>query len=131
VAIVNLQATQKDNVATVRIFGFCDEIIKQVMEKIGIKIPEYNPTTDFVVQQISLTFTNPNQQLKQTQIKKNETLPNLCLCKPENNQKSMFEDIQVKQTDQTNPDERTISPDISLKRELDLDCEEITKKRKL
>ncbi|XP_033213637.1 NAD-dependent protein deacetylase sirtuin-7 [Belonocnema kinseyi] len=44
--IVNLQWTPKDENATLKINGKCDEVMRKVMLHLGIKIPEYNRGKD-------------------------------------------------------------------------------------
>ncbi|KAM6990434.1 NAD-dependent protein deacylase sirtuin-6 [Tautogolabrus adspersus] len=45
VAIVNLQPTKHDKHAHLRINGYVDEVMKQVMEKLGLEIPKWEGPT--------------------------------------------------------------------------------------
>ncbi|XP_015123602.1 NAD-dependent protein deacetylase sirtuin-7 [Diachasma alloeum] len=44
--IVNLQWTPKDENATLKINGRCDEVMKRVMSHLGLDIPDYNRSKD-------------------------------------------------------------------------------------
>ncbi|XP_067044019.1 NAD-dependent protein deacetylase sirtuin-7-like [Acropora muricata] len=44
--IVNLQWTPKDDLAVLKISGRCDDVMKSVMHKLGLVIPEYNRCKD-------------------------------------------------------------------------------------
>lgn len=39
--IVNLQRTPMDHLASLRIYGKCDDVIKLLMSKLGLDIPEF------------------------------------------------------------------------------------------
>ncbi|XP_026866442.2 NAD-dependent protein deacetylase sirtuin-7 isoform X2 [Electrophorus electricus] len=44
--IVNLQWTPKDDLATLKIHGKCDDVMQLLMEKLGVEIPNYNRIED-------------------------------------------------------------------------------------
>ncbi|XP_055074521.2 NAD-dependent protein deacetylase sirtuin-7 [Misgurnus anguillicaudatus] len=44
--IVNLQWTPKDNLATLKIHGKCDTVMRLLMEELGLEIPVYNRSQD-------------------------------------------------------------------------------------
>lgn len=44
--IVNLQWTPKDDLAVLKISGRCDDVMKRVMDKLGLTIPKYNRSKD-------------------------------------------------------------------------------------
>ncbi|XP_066503007.1 NAD-dependent protein deacetylase sirtuin-7 [Hoplias malabaricus] len=44
--IVNLQWTPKDDLATLKINGKCDDVMRLLMEELGVDIPNYNRTED-------------------------------------------------------------------------------------
>ncbi|XP_066594781.1 NAD-dependent protein deacetylase sirtuin-7 [Prorops nasuta] len=44
--IVNLQWTPKDDSATLKINGRCDDVMKRIMTNLGIEIPKYNRAKD-------------------------------------------------------------------------------------
>ncbi|XP_060796843.1 NAD-dependent protein deacetylase sirtuin-7 [Neoarius graeffei] len=44
--IVNLQWTPKDDLATLKIHGKCDDVMRLLMEELGVKIPNYNRSED-------------------------------------------------------------------------------------
>ncbi|XP_041696870.2 NAD-dependent protein deacetylase sirtuin-7 isoform X2 [Coregonus clupeaformis] len=44
--IVNLQWTPKDDLATLKIHGKCDDVMRLLMEDLNLKIPAYNKTED-------------------------------------------------------------------------------------
>ncbi|KAA0712509.1 NAD-dependent protein deacetylase sirtuin-7 [Triplophysa tibetana] len=44
--IVNLQWTPKDNLATLKIHGKCDAVMRLLMEELGLEIPVYNRSQD-------------------------------------------------------------------------------------
>nr|XP_029512350.1 NAD-dependent protein deacetylase sirtuin-7 isoform X2 [Oncorhynchus nerka]XP_029512351.1 NAD-dependent protein deacetylase sirtuin-7 isoform X3 [Oncorhynchus nerka] len=47
--IVNLQWTPKDDLATLKIHGKCDDVMRLLMEELNIQIPAYNQTEDPVL----------------------------------------------------------------------------------
>uniref|UniRef100_A0A4W5LEL9 Regulatory protein SIR2 homolog 7 n=1 Tax=Hucho hucho TaxID=62062 RepID=A0A4W5LEL9_9TELE len=47
--IVNLQWTPKDDLATLKIHGKCDDVMRLLMEELNIQIPAYNKTEDPVL----------------------------------------------------------------------------------
>jgi hypothetical protein len=57
--IVNLQVTEKDRAAEVRVFDYCDHFIEELAKGLGIEIPKYQADCDFVVQKKSLCFNAP------------------------------------------------------------------------
>ncbi|XP_026786149.3 NAD-dependent protein deacetylase sirtuin-7 [Pangasianodon hypophthalmus] len=44
--IVNLQWTPKDDLATLKIHGKCDDVMRLLMEELGVEIPTYNRSED-------------------------------------------------------------------------------------
>ncbi|KAM9461038.1 NAD-dependent protein deacetylase sirtuin-7 [Clarias gariepinus] len=44
--IVNLQWTPKDDLATLKIHGKCDDVMRLLMEELGVEIPSYNRSDD-------------------------------------------------------------------------------------
>ncbi|XP_076879601.1 NAD-dependent protein deacetylase sirtuin-7 [Brachyhypopomus gauderio] len=44
--IVNLQWTPKDDLATLKIHGKCDDVMRLLMEELGVEIPTYNRMDD-------------------------------------------------------------------------------------
>ncbi|KAF4082873.1 hypothetical protein AMELA_G00133450 [Ameiurus melas] len=44
--IVNLQWTPKDDLATLKIHGKCDDVMRHLMEELGVEIPTYNRSED-------------------------------------------------------------------------------------
>lgn len=57
--IVNLQATEKDNAAHVRVFDYCDHFILEVAQQLAMSIPLYVPSTDFVVTKSTVVCEPP------------------------------------------------------------------------
>jgi hypothetical protein len=55
-AIINLQPTQFDAQADVKIHGYVDDIIGEMMNRLKIPIPNYDSSLDFVVSKIELFF---------------------------------------------------------------------------
>ncbi|KAM9490129.1 NAD-dependent protein deacetylase sirtuin-7 [Salvelinus alpinus] len=47
--IINLQWTPKDDLATLKIHGKCDDVMRLLMEELNIQIPAYNQTEDPVL----------------------------------------------------------------------------------
>ena len=46
--IINLQNTDFDSEADLRIWGYADEVFEKLMDILGLDIPEYQPQVDFV-----------------------------------------------------------------------------------
>lgn len=61
VAIVNLQATKHDKHAHLRIHGYVDEVMKQLMELLGLDIPKWEGPT---VCESSTATTESNNDVK-------------------------------------------------------------------
>ncbi|KAJ8001556.1 hypothetical protein DPEC_G00170710 [Dallia pectoralis] len=58
--IVNLQWTPKDDLATLKIHGKCDDVMSLLMEDLNIQIPAYNKTEDPIL--ISTTPLRPEEE---------------------------------------------------------------------
>jgi len=54
--IVNLQTTPLDQSADVKLSGYVDEVMVEVMQRLNIPIPTYEAATDFVAQKRHLIF---------------------------------------------------------------------------
>lgn len=54
--IVNLQSTQLDPHADVRIFSYVDDIMRMLMERLEIPIPTYDEAKDFIRMKQTLRF---------------------------------------------------------------------------
>lgn len=63
--IVNLQRTEKDNAAEVRVFDYCDHFIGEVIKALSLCVPQHDPALDFVISKKSLTFSPPFFNLSQ------------------------------------------------------------------
>jgi len=69
-AIVNLQTTKKDGDATIRIFGYCDDILDQVMKKLSIEIPSPSILHDFIINKKTFVFIKTAQIIQEKKTKK-------------------------------------------------------------
>uniref|UniRef100_A0A8C5BGP7 NAD-dependent protein deacetylase sirtuin-7 n=1 Tax=Gadus morhua TaxID=8049 RepID=A0A8C5BGP7_GADMO len=62
--IVNLQWTPKDDLATLKINGRCDEVMELLMEELDLQIPPYNKAEDPIFHQA--TPLRPEEELSHT-----------------------------------------------------------------
>ncbi|XP_059904334.1 NAD-dependent protein deacetylase sirtuin-7 isoform X2 [Gadus macrocephalus] len=62
--IVNLQWTPKDDLATLKINGRCDEVMELLMEELDLQIPSYNKAEDPIFHQA--TPLRPEEELSHT-----------------------------------------------------------------
>jgi len=62
--IVNLQATEKDSQATLKVNSYCDDIMRAVMDKLNITVPLYDPLNDFVINK-ELNLIHTKSKIKQ------------------------------------------------------------------
>jgi mono-ADP-ribosyltransferase sirtuin 6 len=64
--IINLQPTKQDKKADLIIKTFADSVLEKLFEKLGIDIPDYDPTRDPIVSVKSLEFLDWTQSGNET-----------------------------------------------------------------
>ena len=64
--IINLQPTKQDKKADLIIRTFADSVFEKLFEKLGIVIPEYDPTRDPIVKVKSLQYLDWTQSNEET-----------------------------------------------------------------
>lgn len=104
VAIVNLQPTKHDKHAYLRIHGYVDEVMKQLMEELGVDIPKWEGPT---VCESSLATSESTTDVKPLRAK--EKVKN-DLIKKERKRKALTDDGSVKEETASAKRERADSP---------------------
>jgi len=111
--IINLQKTEKDLQATLKINGYCDDIMKTVMENIKLHVPLYEPRHDFVVnKEIKLVHARKRVESDKDKIGDEKETNDTKSCQTENeeikNERKTKKRKSVDDTETTKPKKKKI-----------------------